>query len=105
MSFKELVGGLLSVAIPTFGQEIDYRPKRGGSFTIMAVFDRAFEQIDPDTEEVVASNIPMIGIKLADLPFKPDRLDEVRIEGERFEVTDSQEDGQGGATLALHRME
>ena len=65
MSFKELVGGLLDVAIPTFGETIDYRPNAGGSFSIEAVFDRSFEQIDPDTEEVIASNVPMLGIKLA----------------------------------------
>jgi len=103
VSFKELVGGLLDVAIPTFGETIDYRPNAGGSFSIEAVFDRSFEQIDPDTEEVIASNVPMLGIKLANLPFSPDRGDEVRIGRERFQVIDSQEDGQGGARLILNR--
>ena len=105
MAFKDLVGGLLSVAIPTFGETVYYHPDKGGSFTICAVFDEAFEYVDPDTEELVATVMPAIGVKLADIPFKPTREDEVRIGKRRFEVVDSQEDGQGGARIILHEKQ
>ena len=104
MSFKELVGGLLDVAIPTFGESIDYRPKKGGSFTIDAVFDESFEQVDPNSEEIVASNVPVIGIKASNIPFPPEQGDEVRIDQRRFKVTDSQEDGQGGISVFMYEL-
>ena len=103
-SFRDLVGGLLDVAICTFGQDIDYRPKAGGSFSIQGVYDNKFVQIDPNTEEIVASNVLTLGVKLCDLPFEPKHGDEIRIEGVKFRVTDSQEDGHGGATLIMHRL-
>ena len=59
---------------------------------------------DPDTEEIVASNVPMIGIKAANIPFDPEQGDKVRIGKRLFEVTDSQEDGQGGIRIILHRV-
>jgi len=105
MSFKDLVGGLLDIAIPTFGEKVDYRPKRGGSFLIDAVFDEYFEQVDPNSEEIVASNVPMIGIKAANIPFAPDQGDEVRIGQRRFRVTDSQEDGQGGISVLMYEID
>lgn len=103
-SFRDLVSGLLDVAIPTFGEEIDYRPKVGGSFSIKGVYDNRYITVNPDTEEVVTSNVLTLGVKLCDLPFAPAQGDEVRISQMRFRVTDSQEDGHGGSTLILHRL-
>jgi hypothetical protein len=105
MSFKDLVGGLLSVAIPIFGEKVDYRPTKGGSFLIDAVFDEFFEQVDPNSEEIVASNVPMIGIKANAIPFPPEQEDEVRIGQRRFKVVDSQEDGQGGISVLMYEIE
>lgn len=102
--FKDLYSCMLDTLIPCFGETICYRPRSGGTFTIKAVFDRDAIQVDPSTEEVVASNLPKIGIKLAELPGRPEQGDRVDIEKESFYVTDSQEDGQGGASLLLHRM-
>ena len=39
---------------------------------------------------------------MSDIPFPPDKRDEVRIGLRRFSVADSQEDGQGGARIILH---
>ena len=110
-SFKDKVGNLLDVAIFTFGEKlkdgstaIEYRPKDGLPYKIPGVFDRNFEIVDPDTEVVIASNIPRLGIKLKDLVCSPIKGDEVLIQAELFRVDDSQEDGQGGATLVLHRI-
>ena len=103
-SFKDLVCCLLKTAIPTFGEEICYRPGAGGAFTFKAVFDENFIQIDPDTEEQVASNAPAIGIKESDIPFAPTNTDIVEIGKRRFKVVDSQEDGQGGITLYLNEV-
>lgn len=69
---------------------------------INAVFDRDYQAVDPDTERVISSNQPMIGVRLRDLPAKPCKGDHVVIGEEEFKVIDSQEDGQGGASLFLH---
>lgn len=103
-SFKHLVDGLLGVAIPCCGEEVVYRPLKGGVFTIQAVFDSNFIEVDPTTEEIIASNIPRIGIKLNAIPFLPEQGDDVYIEQIQYQVTDSQEDGQGGTTLTLHKV-
>jgi len=102
--FKGLVDDLLGVAIPCFGQKVIYRSKAGGEKEIEAVFDRDFQAVDPNTESLVATNQPMIGVRTRDLPAKPCKGDRVTIEDEVFKVIDSQEDGQGGSSILLHRI-
>ncbi len=99
--FHRLVDGLLSRAIPTFGQKVEYRPKTGGRYSVTAVFDSEFQQIDPQTEVVVSVNRPRVGVKLIDLPGEPVQGDEFRIHPDFYVVNEVQEDGQGGATLWL----
>lgn len=103
--FKGLVNCLLDVAIPTMGETIRYFPKSGGDYTLKAVFDRNFIQVDPETQVEVASNLPAIGVNLNRMFEKPQQGDRVRIGDEWFRVTDSQEDGQGGATLMLQNID
>lgn len=103
-SFKDLVDCVLETAIPICGELVCYRPSKGGAFTIPAVFDEDFQSVDPDTEEIVSTNRPAIGIKLRNLPFIPSDKDQVEI-GERvFKVTDVREDGQGGATIFMNEV-
>jgi len=103
--FKSKVDCLLNVAIPTFGEEVRYSPTKGGDYRMVAVFDRNFQQVDPDTEVVIASNIPALGVNLNNMFEAPEQGDMVDIKGELFRVTDSQEDGQGGATLIMQKAE
>ena len=88
-----------------FGEEVLYKPLKGGSYNLQAVFDRNFQQVDPDTEVIIASNVPAIGVNLNDMYEKPEQGDEVEIEDELFRVSDSQEDGQGGSTLILQKVD
>jgi hypothetical protein len=104
MSFKGLVGGMLDCIIPTFGETVKYFHKNGGSVTISAVFDRRYEAIDPNSEAIVSSNAPQIGVKDADLlkkPLKGDRV-VVKATNEEFIVQDTREDGQGHTKLFLY---
>lgn len=106
-TFKDKVHRMLGHLIPAFGESVRYEPIDGGRYPILGVFDREFELIDPQTENVIASNRPALGIRLADLPQSPKEGDLVYIDATRecFRVTDSQEDGQGGATLIMHKVE
>lgn len=102
--FRDCVNDLLEVATCVFGEDVRYFPKRGGGgFKIRGIFDTPFEQVDPDTEAVVASNSVSLGVKLKDLPFPPEKGDKILIREVAYRVIDSQEDGQGGAELFLHR--
>lgn len=100
-SFKDKVGRLLDRAIPTFGETIRYQSQEYGSYDLEAVFDADFLIIDPDTEVVVSSNQPRIGVKLADLVGEPKKGDSLIIDNHLYYVDDSQEDGQGGAAITL----
>ena len=102
MAFKDLVCCLLSTATHCLGEDVFYEPCKGGSFKIRAIFDENFQQVDPETEEVVDSNTPVLGVKLKDIPFPPEQGDKVIVGRRKFRVTDSQEDGQGGASLVMH---
>ena len=83
---------------------VTYIPRKGSRFKIQAIFDGPFEQVDPDTEVLVASNQYTLGVKLADLPFPPCKGDRVSVRSVSYLVVDSQEDGQGGSEMILHRQ-
>jgi len=104
--FRDLTCGLLETATCVFGEDVFYLPKSSNSkFPIRGIFDEVFEQVDADTETVIASTQPILGVKLADLPknkvFKGDCF---LIRKIRYVVKDSQEDGQGGSSIFLHKV-
>lgn len=106
--FLGLVDKLLGSATKLLGDDscektVIYESKRGGRTKIFAVFDNQFEAVDPDTERVVTSLNPVIGVRLRDLPQKPIEHDIVIARNVRYRVIDIQEDGVGGASLILHK--
>lgn len=101
--FRDLACNILDACKACFGESVKYVPKVGAPFDIRGIFDNQFEQVDPDTEIVVASNQPTLGIKLADLPLPPAKGDKVFVRDLEYRVIDSQEDGVAGAVLFLHR--
>ena len=106
LGIDELFDDIHECAKETFGEEIVYSPKSGGRFDIIGIFNEIFEQIDPDTERIVASNEPTCGIKLSDIPFRPIKGDIILRPktDDSFRVVDSREDGEGMSQLFLHRM-
>ena len=107
MSFRDKTSKLLDSALSVFGEEnkILFRPKSGGTFTIRGIFDETWEEVDPETLLVISSTQPNVGIKTSELGFTPMSGDEVDIIGVSYRITDVQEDGQGGDTLFLHKVE
>lgn len=105
MGFKDLVDCALGAIIPLCGESKGVRYKHlsgGAEYKINAVFDESWELVDPETEAIISSNQPKIGIRLRDLVRKPEQDDKVIIGSRHFLVKDSLEDGQGGADLILH---
>lgn len=103
IDFRDCACDVLETALCTFGEDVLYLPKSGGRQSIRGIFDNKFEQVDPDTEVVVASNVYTLGIKLADLKRPPEKGDRVKIRNVFYRVIDSQEDGVVGSELFLHR--
>ena len=97
---KNLVQLVLGNTTRLLGEKVEYRYKNGGSIKINAIFDNQWEQLDPDTERVVSTNQPVLGLRLSDLSQAPSTGDEVLIIEENIEyvVQDTREDGQGGAS-------
>ena len=88
------------------GIDATYRPKAGGgSFSIRGVFDDRAQQVDPDTEQPISSNVFTFGLKLADIPNVPAKGDRVIIKNVTYRVIDSLKDGVPDAStvLILHK--
>jgi len=101
--FDDLAGDLVSCAVDILGISAEYMPLSGGSYLIDGIFDKLFEQVDPDTEIVVASQAPMFDVKTKDLKAEPVKGDKIKIKGIVYKVTDSQEDGVAAIKLVLQR--
>lgn len=84
-----------------------YIPKTGGQFSIVGIFDNRAQEIDPDTEIPVSSNVYTFGLKLDDIPFAPVKGDQLLIKTIRYRVIDVLEDGVDDVSvvLILHRVE
>lgn len=78
-----------------------YIPKTGAPKRIRGVFDDRVQEVDPDTERVISSNIYTLGIKLSDLSAVPVKGDRVRIKRIDYLVQDSREDGVPGVSTVL----
>lgn len=108
MSFRDLTDKLLDHCLSVFEEKekVKYRPLSGGTFTIRGIFDESWKEVDPETEVILSSTQPNLGIKLNELKdIKPRTGDSLTVRDNDFKVTDVVEDGQGGATLFLHRKE
>ncbi len=102
--FRNRVNRILKAATSTFGEAVVFYPKSGGVYKCQGIFDNEYQAIDPDTEQVISSNQPALGINLNDLPIELNIEDLVKIRGYEFRIVDKREDGQGGATLLLHKV-
>lgn len=103
LDFRTLACNILDAAKSCFGEDVLYVPKVGTPLNIRGIFDNQFEQIDPDTEIVISSNQPTLGIKLNDLPLPPAKGDKVFVRDIEYRIVDSQEDGVAGSLLFLHK--
>lgn len=102
--FRNKVDRVLNHGMNTFGETVTFYPKSGGVYKVQAVFDNAYEAIDPDTEQLISANQPTLGINLNDIKFDIDVNDEVQVRDTRYAINDKREDGQGGALLLLHKV-
>lgn len=101
MSFKSKFENLLNSAMNQIGEDIVYKPSKGGSFPVRGIFDSSYKLIDSETGGVISGNHAKLGLKNSDLPFEVLEEDRFIVNGRTFKVKDIQEDGQGGILIEL----
>lgn len=103
--FRKLVDNVLKTSTRVFGEEVKFFPVSGGVFKFNAIFDNAYQAVDPDTEEIISANQSLLGVNLNDIKgnevFKEDVFE---VRGKKYRVIDVQEDGQGGATVLIQKV-
>jgi hypothetical protein len=99
---------VLEHCLNTFGVgetgSFKYIPKSGVAFDCRGIFDNEYRAVDPDTQVVVSSLVPNLGIKLSDLPQAPQNGDMVLVQDQKYRITEVQKDVHGGARLFLHKV-
>lgn len=107
IDFRRLTDTILDKCMDTFGEKklVTYYPKAGGVYEVRGIFDNEGTVFDVSTEQYVSTTQPRLGINLNDFPVDPKQGDELVLRNIRFKVQDKREDGQGGATLFLHKKQ
>jgi hypothetical protein len=97
-----LANRVMRAAVREMGDSISY--SRGdASYSVRGLFSNGYTGVDPDTGQPVSMNQPMLTVPLADLPIVPKAGDFVTVRGLTYRVRDTQEDGEAGVHLLLHR--
>lgn len=73
-------------------------------YTLKGIFDAGFEEVDPNTQEIISSNALQLGIQGSDLPVEPEAGDYFIINGKTYRILDIMEDGQGGLKFPLNEV-
>lgn len=102
--FDKLTAGIQEHFKNTFGESVEYEPRLGGSTTLVGVFNDKALFVDPQTQQVVSSQQPTLGVKRSDMDAAPVKGDRVIVRGKKYLVHDSQEDGEGWLHLFLHEV-
>ena len=104
MEWSALADRIIQTATATFGEMVVYHPQLKAPLEVRAIFDAAYQEVDPQIGVSIGSTYPVIDLRLADLPCSPSPGDRVCIRGEDYRVVSHQPDGQGAARLALHKL-
>lgn len=102
MAFSDMTDRVLKTVTKTLGKSIEYQPASGSPVTLNGVFSEQFTQEDPGTGLIVSTQQPNVLIRRGDLSADPERDDQVEISGTTYNITDAQEDGEGGILLLLN---
>jgi len=105
IDFRDRVNRVLNLSKKEFGEDCTLYPEKGGTHKIRGIFDNEYEAIDPDTEQVISANQPVLGVNLFDFSFEIMVGDKIKIRNLLYKIYDKREDGQGGASLILHRCD
>ena len=105
IDFEEMASDAFEEIKCAVGIEATYFPKVGAPVDIVGIFDDRAQEVDPDTQIRVSSNVYTFGIKLSDLDFTPLKGDKIQIKDINYLVINALEDGvpDVSTVLVLHR--
>ena len=93
-----LLSGLNGTVLGAFGRDVTYLPQPGGESILRAIFEATRE-----SEDKMPGVYGALFVRLADLPARPQRGDEVLVDGVTYKVFDIEADTSGGAVLRLRQ--
>ncbi|HGJ5858103.1 hypothetical protein [Arsenophonus nasoniae] len=100
---------LLAPLHQVFAERVNWRPKRGESYDIEGIFDRAYvQQMETlDGESGINTMHPLLGVRDSIFKIPPKKGDQVFVYrvGTLFVVRDIQPDSHGGTHLLLNKVE
>lgn len=103
MDWEKATDSVLDISMATFGAPSVshiYTPEGGVPTPIRGIFSN--EYVSVDSAGISSSmTAPNLGVRLSELPCAPKPGDKVTVEGVQYKITNSEGDGQGGATLIL----
>jgi len=102
--WEKLADRVIKTGIGTFGRPVVYFPQNHDCVQITGIFDNEFIGVDPAAGVPVDSSVPVLHVRLADLPVPPSPGDRVEIGEQLFRVISNQPDGQGASVLILHKI-
>ena len=83
-----------------FAEPVTYYATGGATMVINAIFTERFKSVDLSGDVPVDSTAPVFDILLADLAAEPKQGDIIeRSNGDEYEVTKIEPDGEGGSKL------
>jgi hypothetical protein len=102
VSFSDLTGQILDACTAAFGETVEHRPAVGSAYSTTGIYSERGTEVDGPL--VVQTNAPALGIKLADFTVTPKAGDRVYLRSTVYKVARVDPDGEGGATLHLHKV-
>lgn len=104
MDFAAATQGALGACLSSFGETVTYTPGIGVAKSISGIFGAVSAAVEVGEGVFSRSVAPRLGIRLSDLDNPPKKADRVTIRSIVYRVDDIEEDGQGGASLGLHKV-
>lgn len=104
MSWQDQTDAVMRICRDTFTTSLTYTPTVGAPFTLKAIFDAAYQQIEMLDGAAVQTTQPMLGVRLRDFATPPTAGDRCTINGTNYRVSAFEPDGEAGAKLFLHKL-
>lgn len=85
-----------------FAEPATYVPKSGSPYAVSIIFDKAYQEVDPDSQAIIMSDSPRAKIREAQIVGTPGPGNKLTVRGVTYNIVEHMPDGQGVVELRLH---
>lgn len=104
-SWRTLVDRASKHTTATFKQACSFILAGAAAYPLDSIFDEKAERVTYSEDGIaLASIMPMVDVRLVDLPTVPTTSDKVHVAGNWYQVTHVDRDGNGNAKVYLTRV-